>query len=187
MRLELQNHDYFDKLKTLSPIDDDYVDRHYGTENAQTVRERALHLLKSGNIDCKSIKVRNVKSDLRAAGEHLLAMQFKCLGSSRGLLHNVYVVMENKDDGEYVPSPCSYCSCEDGAFFCSHMLCFLFFAHLVQSTELSKEEFEAALPENPAMTQACPVLIQNIIAMDKMNRQKGHNKRKRKADGESVE
>lgn len=127
--------------------------------------------------------MRNVKSDLRASGEHLLAMQFKCLGSSRGLLHNVYVVFENKDDGEYVPSPCSYCSCEDGAFFCSHMLCFLFFAHLVQSTELPKEEFEAALPENPEVIQACPVLIQNIIAMDKINRQKGQKKRKRQAEG----
>lgn len=166
-------------------MDDDYIDCHYGTERAQTVRERALNLLKNGNIDFKSIKVRNVKSDLRAAGEHLLAIQFMCLGSSRGLLHNVYVVMENKDDGEYVPSPCSCCSCEDGAFFCSHMLCFLFFARLVQSTELSKEEFEAALPENPEVTQACPVLIQNIIAMDKINRQKGWKKRKRQAEGEA--
>ena len=77
--LNLQNRDYFDKLKTLKPIDDDYIDCHYGTERAQTVRERALNLLKNGNIDFKSIKVRNVKSDLRAAGEHLLAMQFMCL------------------------------------------------------------------------------------------------------------
>ena len=57
----------------------------------------------------------------------------------------------------------------------------------MQATELSKEEFEATLPENPAVTQACPVLVQNIIAMDKINRQKGQNKRKRKADRESVE
>mmetsp|Transcript_2100 Transcript_2100/g.3218 ORF Transcript_2100/g.3218 Transcript_2100/m.3218 type:complete len:677 (-) Transcript_2100:130-2160(-) len=172
---------YFDKLRSLKFIDDDYIDRHYGTKHAQTVRERALRLLKSGNIDLKSIKVRNVKSDLRTAGEHLLAIQFNCLGSSRGVLHNVYVVMENKDDGEYVRSPCSYCSCEDGAFFCSHVLCFLFFARLVQGTELSKEEFESVFPENPAITQACPVLIQNIIAMDKINRQKGQSSRKRSA------
>lgn len=114
-------------------------------------------------MDYKSLRIRNVKSDLRRKGEHLVAFQFKCLGSTRGVLHNVYVVMENKDGGEYVPSPCSYCSCEDGAFFCSHVLCLLYFMHLVQGTELLQDEFEAVLPENPAITQACPVLIQNIV------------------------
>ena len=48
---------------------------------------------------------------------------------------------------------------------------------------VSREEFEAALPENPEVTQACPVLLQNIIAMDKINRQKGWKKRKRQAEG----
>lgn len=176
-----QNHDYFTKLKSIKFIDDDYIDRHYGTKRAQTVRERALCLLKGGNIDYKSLRIRNVKSDLRKKGEHLVAIEFKCLGSTRKILHNVYVVMENKDDGEYVSAPCSYCSCEDGAFFCSHMLCLLFFAHLVQASELSQDEFEDVLPENPAITQACPVLIQNIIAIDRLRRQKGQADRKRKA------
>jgi hypothetical protein len=33
--------------------------------------------------------------------------------------HSIYMVFENKRGGEYVASPCSFCSCESGAlFFC---------------------------------------------------------------------
>ena len=175
-----QNRDYFSKLQSLKVIDDDYVDRHFGTEEAQHIRERAFLLLKGGNIDKSSIKVRNVKSDLRAPGEHLVAVQFKCLSSERGILHNVYVVFENKPDGEFVSAPCSCCSCEDGAFFCSHMLCFLWKMRLVQKVKMSQDEFEDCLPENPQVVQAVPMLIENVFAMDKLKRQKGQSTRKKK-------
>lgn len=161
-------------------VDDEYVSRHFGTERAQYTREKALNLLKGGYVDASSIRIRNVKSDLRQPGESLIAVKFQCLSSERGILHNVYVVFENKNGGEYVPTPCSYCGCENGAFFCSHMLCLLFFLRLVQTTTLSQSEYEEILPEDPKITQSSITLIANIIAMDKLKRQKAQSKRQSK-------
>ncbi|KAL9188999.1 hypothetical protein ACHAXT_011489 [Thalassiosira profunda] len=156
------NHDYVTKLRGLKTIDDAYIDKHFGTERAQYERLRAFRLLKSGCILLKSIKARNVQSDLRE-GKHLVAFVFECLSSERKLVHNVYVVFENGEDGEYVPAPCSYCGCENGAFFCSHMLCFLYLASIVQRGDLSQTEFEEVMPVDRRTLFNIPCLIENII------------------------
>lgn len=125
--------------------------------------------------------VKNVKSEMRK-GVNLVAFKFQCLSSVRNVLHNVYVVFENREDGsgEFVPSPCSYCGCENGAFFCSHMVCFLYIVRLVQRTTLSQEDFEKTYPEDRRIVQSYPCLIENIMMRDKIKRQEGQSKRQAK-------
>ena len=97
----------------LETVDTNYIDRHYGTEHAQYERATALNLLTGSNIDLSTTSVRNVKSKLEP-DKQLIVFKFKCLSKERGIVHTVYMVFENKEGGEYIPSPCSYCTCENG-------------------------------------------------------------------------
>lgn len=139
---------------------------------AQYERLSAYQLLEGGNIGLSTIKARNVKSDLRP-GKNLIAFMFQCLSSERPIVHNVYMVFENSTSGEYVPSPCSYCGCENGAFFCSHMLAFLYVVSIIQvpSSDLSQEELEKVWPVDRRLVQNVPCLIENILVKDKIRRQ----------------
>lgn len=179
-----KNHDYTSKLsRSLKTIDDAYIDNHFGTESAQYERVSAYELLKGGNISLKSVKVRNVQSDLRP-GKHLLAFVFQCLSAERSVVHNLYIVFENGADGEYVPSPCSYCGCENGAFFCSHMLCFLYVASIIQRSNMTQEEIEKAMPEDRRLSQNIPCLLENLIFAHRLHRQKAQRARQRKRKAE---
>lgn len=97
-------------------------------------------------------------------------------------MHNVYMVFENKEDGEYVPTPGSFCGCENGAFFCSHMLCFLYIARIIQVTakDMSQEEIEEVMPEDRRVVQNEPCPIENILIKSTIKRQEAQTKRQAK-------
>ena len=160
-------------------VDDDYIDRHFGTEVAQYEKCKAFMLLDSGNIGLRKIKARNVKSAAKP-GMNLIAFMFQCLSSERNVLYILCMVFVNVADGEYVQSPCSYCGCEDGAFFCSHMLCFLYVMRCIQWTTMSQNEFEEVFPEDHKIVQSMPCLIENIIVRDRLTRQMAQTKRQSK-------
>lgn len=113
-------------------------------------------------------------------GVNLVAFMFQCLSSSRNVIHNVYMVFENKNDGEFVASPCSFCGCENGAFFCSHMLCFLYIVRCIQRKDMNQEDFEKTYPEDRRIVQSYPCLLENIMVRDKIRRQEAHTKRQAK-------
>ena len=148
--------------------------------NTSGSRHSSCSKFKGGNISLKSIKVRNVQSDMRS-GKKLVAFAFQCLSAERSVVHNLYMVFENSKDGGYVPSPCSYCGCENGAFFCSHMLCFLHHASIIQRCNMTQEEIEKVMPVDRRLSQNIPCLLANLALEDKMNRQKAQrNRHKRK-------
>lgn len=181
----LQSRDYTPKLRTLLEVNDNYIDKHFGTESAQYERVSAFQLLNGGNLGVKSIKVRNVRSGLRP-NTNLLAFGFDCLSSERSIVHRVYMVFENKEGGEYVASPCSFCSCESGAFFCSHMLCFLFYVRIVQRAVWSQEDVESVMPLDRRLMQNSPCLIEHILMDDKIRRQRAQTERQRKRKAEEI-
>lgn len=175
------NRDYVTKIRALRPVDDNYIDQHFGTERAQHCRETALDLLNGGNVGLSTVLVRNVKSKMRPDQE-LIAINFKCLSKERSITHSVYMVFENKKGGDYVPSPASYCSCEAGAFFDSHMLCFLYVMRGIQTRwrEKTQEEIERLMPEDRRIVSGEPCLIENILAANNMKRQRAQSNRQLK-------
>lgn len=122
--------------------------------------------------------IRNVTSELKP-GEKMIATKFKCLSEERSVVHSVYMVFENKDEGDYIPSPTSYCSCENGALFCSHMLCFLYIMRGIQVRwkEKSQEEIAKLMPEDRRLFQSIPCLVENVLAMKHINMQRAQSKR----------
>ncbi|KAL9189536.1 hypothetical protein ACHAXT_009211 [Thalassiosira profunda] len=174
------NDDYVAMMRSLKLVDNDYIDRHYGTESAQYERATAMALLEGGCIGLSTIKARNVKSEMHR-GKKLVAFMFQCLSKERGkFVHNVYVVFER--DGEFVPSPCSYCGCENGAFFCSHMLAFLYIVRIVQKPggDMTKEEIEGDYPEDRRLVQNEPCLVEILMAKEKIRRQEAQSQRQKK-------
>ena len=166
----------------LKTVDDDYINRHFGTERAQYERVNAFNLMKGGNIDLSTLSVRNVKSDLEP-DKQLIVFKFKCLSKERGILHTVYMVFENKDGGEYIPSPASYCSCENGALFCSHMLAFLYIMRTIQGVwrDKTRQQIEDVLmPGSRRIVQSLPCPIEMVLAHGNMKRQMAQSNRQKK-------
>ena len=174
----LQNADYVTKLRILKTVDDDYIDHHFGTERAQYQRVTALELLNGGNIGLSTTMIRNVKSELKP-GEELIAIKFKCLSEERSIVHSLYMVFENKPRGDYIPSPASFCTCENGAFFCSHMLCFLYIMRGIQVRwrERKKDDIEKMMPEDRRLLHSIPCLIENVLAETRIKRQMAQSNR----------
>lgn len=166
-------------MRSIKAVDDAYIDRHFGTERAQYQRAKAFAVLKAGNIGLSTIKVKNVQSKERP-GKHLVAFTFQCLSSHRSVVHNVYVVFENNSEGEYVPSPLTYCGCENGAFFCSHMLVFLYLVRCVQRNDLSQDEMLKILPEYKKIALNRPCLIEFTLMHDKLKRERAQVMRQNK-------
>jgi len=133
--------------------------------------KRVPFLLKGEHIQNFSICVWNVKSDIREPEKKNAAVKFKRFSLERSLLHSVCIVFENKGGDEFIPALCSYCGCKNCAFFCSHMLCFLFYVRIMKNAQLSQDICENKFCEDLRITQAIPVLIENTIAMDKLMRQ----------------
>lgn len=110
-------------------------------------------------------------------GKNLVAFKFHCLSSERPVVHSGYMVFER--DGEYVQSPISFCTCENGAFFCSHMLCFFYVMRAIQVTwrHKSQEEIEHLMPADRRLVQNKPCLLENVMARDHIKRQEAQSKR----------
>lgn len=121
---------------------------------------------------------RNVQSKLKP-DKKLIAFKFKCLSSERPIVHNVYMVFENDKDGEYVPAPASFCSCENGAYFCSHMLCFLYVMLGIQGpmVDMDQKQIEEFMPLDRRVVQAKPCLIENVLARSHIKRQEAQTER----------
>ena len=138
------------------------------------MRSRAMLLLKGGNINPCSIQCCNVTSKIDNSS--CLLLRCEALSSVRPVIHTIHAVFEDKEDGDFLSSPLSTCSCEDGSLFCSHMIAFLLVLGLVQRSD-SQKEFEKGYPVSPKLTQAEPVLIENLHAFDIFNRQQAQTKR----------
>ena len=166
-------------MRSLTTVDDAYIDRHFGTMRAQYERATAFSLLKGGNISLSSMKVRNVKSNLHP-GKKLVVFKYKCLSKVRNVVHTEYMVFEK--DGSFIPSPDSYCTCENGAFFCSHMLCFLYLMSCVQVCWLEKtlDDIVHLLPESRQIIQSTPCLIEMFLANARLKRQMAQSNRQSK-------
>ena len=178
-----QNNNFVNKIRQLRKVTQEMINEHFGTERAQYERDTAFVLLGGGNLGCcKTMKVRNVKSKL-APEKHLIVFTFKCLSKERAILHTVYMVFENADNGDYIPSPASYCTCENGAFFCSHMLCFLYFMRVVQSQwgDKTQKEIIELMPEDRRITANVPCLLEMVLCNDHIKRQTAQSKRQVKA------
>ena len=162
-------------------MDKDYIDRHFGTERAQYERLTAFRLMKGGNIDLSTVTVRNVKSKLEP-NKDLIVFKFKCLSKERGIVHTEYMVFENKVGGDYIPSPCSYCTCENGALFCSHMLCFLYIMRLIQVkwSMKTQQEIEALMPPDRRIVKSVPCLVEMVLGAERIKRQKAQCTRQSK-------
>lgn len=157
----------------------DYINEHFGMERAQFERDTAALLFKGGNIGCEtSMNARNVKSE-HVPGKQLVAFAFKCLSKERNIVHTVYMVFENKEGGDYIPSPCSCCSCENGAFFCSHMLSFLYFMRAVQTSWSNKtqQQIQELMPEDRRITAREPCLLEMVLVANRIKRQMGQSNR----------
>lgn len=176
-----QNSNFVDKIRHLRVVDDDYIDKHFGTDSAQYQRETAFELMNGGNIGLSTVMIRNVQSKLKP-GKKLIAIKFKCLSKERKIVHTVYMVFEDEGTKEYIPSPASYCTCENGAFFCSHMLCFLYIMSNIQVPwkSYSQEEIKEFNPDSRLLLQSKPCLIELILAKHHLQRQKSQLKRQSK-------
>lgn len=177
----LKNNDYISKMLMLKTVTDEYIDTHYGTDRAQYERVTALALMKGGNIDLSTISVRNVKSKLEP-DKKMIVFKFKCLSKERGIVHTGYMVFENKEGGEYIQSPCSYCTCENGVLFCSHMICFLYIMGGIQKcwNRKTRQQIQDTMPDNRRVIQSLPCLIEMVLAPGKIKRQMAQSNRQAK-------
>ena len=168
-------------------MDQECIDRHFGTDHAQCQKEKAYVLLDGGNIGMCTIMARNAESKV-TPGEQLVAFKFKCLSSERPIVHSVYMVFENKEGGEYVPAPASFCSCENGACFCSHVLCFLHVMLGIQRplANKSQEEIESFMPLDRRVIQGKPCLIENVLARTHIKRQEAQTNRQAAAKKQKI-
>ena len=172
-KFDTWDRDYFTLAKLVADVSDTYMEEKLNGA-LPGMRERALLLLKGGNINPLSIRCCNVTSKID--NSPCVLMRCEALSSVRSVIHTVHAVFEDKESGDFLSSPLSTCSCEDGSLFCSHMIAFLLLLGLVQRSE-SQMEFEREYPVSPELTQAEPVLIENLHALDIFNRQQGQAKR----------
>lgn len=165
----------------LKTVTTEYIDNHYGTDRAQYERSTAFALLEGGNIDLSTISVRNVKSKLEP-DKQLIVFKFKCLSKERGIVHTEYMVFENKVGGEYIQSPCSYCTCENGVLFCSHMLCFLYNMGGIQKCWNTKtqQQIHDDMPSDRRGIQNIPCPVEMVLASTNVKRQMAQSNRQKK-------
>jgi len=172
-KFDTWDRDYFTLAQLVAAVSDSYMeDKLNGA--LPGMRGRALLLLEGGNINPRSIVCCNVTSKID--NSPCVLMRCEALSSKRSVIHTVHAVFEAKEGGDFMSSPVSTCSCEDGSLFCSHMIAFLLLLGLVQRSD-SQEEFERCYDVSPALTQAEPVLIENLHALDNFNRQQAQAKR----------
>ena len=116
------NNDYFSLVMKLKEVTDDYLnDKLEGS--LPGIRGRASLLFEGGNLNPSSINCCNVKCSI--TGKSCVLMRCEALSSKRSVIHTIHAVFENTENGDFMPSPLSTCSCEDGSLFCSHMVAFL--------------------------------------------------------------
>jgi len=165
----------------LKRVDDAYIDRHFGVDRAQYERETAFALLQGGNIGLTSLVARNVKSNL-VPGKELIMFKAPCMSKERAIVHTLYMVFENEVNGDYIPSPASYCTCENGALFCSHMLCFHYVMRVFQTRWKSKtqDEIEKLMPDDRTLLHTIPCVLELILARTHLKRQQAQSKRQSK-------
>ena len=100
---------------------DKYIREIFGKRNG--VRRRALNRLRNGHFYIDTLKAAKVKSKAkygRTTPKDLYIIQCKCLASMRSNVYNVNLVVN--EEGGFIKSPFSRCSCAAGNMFCAHML-----------------------------------------------------------------
>ena len=134
-------------------------------------------LLQGGNLNPKSVQCVNVKSKINE--DSCVLFRIDCLSSQRSVIHAVHAVFKDEPNGDFQLTPLSTCSCEDGSLFCSHLLAFLEMIGLVQEAS-SQKGFEQCYPTRTELLQAVPMLIENMVTVDKFRRQKAQRERREK-------
>lgn len=110
----------------------------------QNTKGRATLLLYGGNMNPKSIQCLNVTSKISC--DPCIMFRCDCLSSERSVIHITRAVFKDVEGGDFLLSPHSTCSCEDGALFCSHMLAFLLLVSIIQK-ECDSQQFLKSITE----------------------------------------
>ena len=110
------NKDYFGLMKRFIDVTDGLLNRSLG-ESLPGISARASLLLEGGNLNPMSIECLNVKSKIN--DNACILLRVECLSSERSIIHTVHAVLEDEPDGDFLLSPLSTCSCEDGSLLLS--------------------------------------------------------------------
>jgi hypothetical protein len=173
----------------VAPIKNYTVARFYPKKNEHN-RDRALLLIKGGNIDICGTKFKRCRS--RADPSKLVSLFCcHCIPSQKteavsaneeGDLkkkrenYTVYLAF-CASTGHVLGYPYSCCGCYDGRGFCSHLLATLCVFRLVQNC-VSKDVFEAAMPVPPTYSQNVPTLLEAACIPEIEARRRGQKKRR---------
>ena len=139
---------------------DEYILRIFGKRNG--VRARALQRLRNGHffldtLESAQVKKRASRDD---SAKELTVIRCNVLASQRADVYRTYVVVN--EDGHYVRSPYSRCSCAAGNMFCAHMLGLLCFCGLCKMNPTWKrKDFQERMPSNTdeLQRQVIPISI----------------------------
>lgn len=128
--------------------------------------------------DPKSIQCRNVEST--EDGTECILLTCKCLSSLKsGVVHTVFAVFEDKQNGSYLRG-LSSCSCKKGSHFCSHSVGFLYLISTMQIKSETQELFERYYVSNPLLKEAALMPIECSVIFDKFQQQSAQSKRQSK-------
>ena len=137
----------------------------FGRRNG--VRRRALQRLTNGHFFLETLQSAKVKSRVGRdnSSKTLTLISCEVLASQRGSVYRVYLV--TNEDGHYIKSPFSRCSCTAGNFFCAHMLGLLCFCGLCRlNPSWNRIDFAKSMPANADQLQR---VVLPIAAMQERN------------------
>ena len=149
---------------------DKHISMIFGKRNG--VRRRALQRLRNGHYYLDSLRSAKVKSRLDKDNKtkNLTVIRCEVLASQRGEIYRVYLVIN--ENGHYIKSPYSRCSCAAGNMFCAHMLGLLCFCHLCAlNPTWNRIDFEERMPSNTDQLQR---LVIPVAAIHEKNKKKNN-------------
>lgn len=183
-----QRDGYFEKIRSVQAIAGKTIARFYPRKNEHN-RERAMLLLKGGNIDVRSIEFMECVSRLDSH-RRVIVFRMRCVPSMKTKVKSANREM-TKDEVGYtlylafdlrttrlLAYPYSVCGCYDGRGLCSHLLCSLGIFRVVQ--RLANESLVLKLmPEAPNKYQNMPVLLEAATLHEMEARSVAQNKRRK--------
>jgi hypothetical protein len=166
-------HDCYDFVQRMAPITDDVIDELLGPSRRDrpSMRRRVNKLIGGGFYDPKTIKCRNVET--KSDGKECVLICCDCLSSTTKVIHNIYAVIEDKQNGKYLLEH-SCCSCNNGSHFCSHSIGLLFLLAILQKRASSLTMFIECYRVNLQYIQGELMLIENYICFDRYRKFESH-------------
>jgi len=182
----------------LPSIDKDYIDKIFGICR-NGVRLRAIRSATSGNYVLDSIKmakalattstpsqVARTSTTVEGGGSMIngapqpqadqytpcFVFSVDVTPSLKSSNYQVHIVVR-QDNGEYMPTPRSRCTCPAGQLFCSHMLGFyLIMYSFQQRPSWDPIHFINLFPEPVKLVQTIPLLLSEAMRVNKRKNRK---------------